>query len=248
MALRWLVLFAATALPSAAAAEGEWDYTATFYGWFPGVSTLVETPVGAVEAEVGFDEILETLDFAFLGAIEARKGKWSLIADLQYFDVGAAAETPVAAQFSEATIDSRMVLLGAYATYAMVDRPGLRFDVGAGLRYADATIDTQLVGQGATADRSFSSDASWVDGVIAARMNLQLDDRWRAIAFADVGGFGIGDSSDLTWQVAAGVGYRLSEKWSAIGGYRHLTIERNFHGSDISVDVSGPFLGFQSSF
>jgi len=248
MARRWLVLLAATALPSAAAAEGEWDYTATFYGWFPGVSTRVETPVGAVESEVGFEDILESLDIAFFGAFEARNGKWSLSADLQYIDVGKTAEAPTGVLFSDAEIDSKLVVLGAYATYAVVDRPDLRFDLGAGLRHTHATIETRLVGQGATADRSFSNDASWVDGVIAARMNLRLDDRWRAIAFADVGGFGIGESSDLTWQVAAGVGYRLSEKWSAIGGYRHLTIERSFHGSDISVDVSGPFLGFQASF
>jgi opacity protein-like surface antigen len=246
MSLKWIIPL--VAMPGAAAAQGTWDYTATFYGWFPGVASAVETPLGTVESEIDFQQILETLDIAFLGALEARRGRLSLIGDLQYFDIGVQAETPRGTLFSDAEVDSELIVLGAYAAYAVIDRPDLRFDVGAGLRYADATFETHLDGQGAIADRTFSSDAGWVDGVIAARINRRFNDRWAGWAFADIGGFGLGESSDLTWQVAAGVGYRINETWTAVGGYRHLAIERGFDDVDISVDVSGPFLGFQMSF
>ncbi|MEL6828604.1 MAG: hypothetical protein AAFO63_00565, partial [Pseudomonadota bacterium] len=86
MSLKRILLLAAVALPGPAAAESDWEYTSTLYGWFPGVTTTVETPVGEIEAEVDFDEVLETLDLAFLGALEARKGKLSLIGDFQFFD------------------------------------------------------------------------------------------------------------------------------------------------------------------
>lgn len=251
MLTRWIPLFAAIAAlasPVSAVAEDKWDYTATLYGWFPGVSTTVETPVGTVESEVGFDEILETLDIAFLGALEARKGRVSLIGDLQYFDVGVEAEAPRGVPFREAEVDSKMALISAYATYALFDSDNVRFDVGAGLRYVDASIETHLIGQGTNPNASFSRDGGWTDALIVARARRQFNDRWHGVAYADVGGFGIGDSSDLTWQAFAGGGYRFSETWSAVGGYRHLSIERAFDNFDVKTEVSGPFLGFQVSF
>ena len=250
MLMRWIQLLAAMAVATSGstAAESEWDYTATLYGWFPGVSTSLETPMGEVESEVGFDEILETIDVAFLGAVEARNGRFSLIGDLQYFDVGVEAEPPTGMLFSEADVDSQMVLVSAYATYALVDEPDLRFDVGVGLRYVDATIDTHLLGVAPTPDTSFTRDGGWTDALIAARISKQFNERWYGVAYADVGGFGVGDSSDLTWQAFVGAGYRFNETWSAVGGYRHMTIERAFGNFNVTADVSGPFLGFQVSF
>ncbi len=251
MSMRWIPLLAAVATlaaPGSAAAQSEWEHTATLYGWFPGVSTTVETPIGEVESEVGFDEIFDTLDIAFLGALEARNGRFSLVGDLQYFDVGVEAEPPAGVLFSDAEVDSQMVLVSAYATYAVVDTANARFDVGAGVRYVDATIETHLIGQGTTPDATFSRDGGWTDVLVAARVSGQFSDRWSGVAYADVGGFGIGDSSDLTWQAFAGAGYQFNETWSAVGGYRHLSIERAFGAFDVTADVSGPFLGFQASF
>lgn len=243
-----LLLTLAGAIPNLAAAESEWDYTTTLYGWFPGVSTTVETPVGEVESEVDFSDILETLNFAFLGAFEARKGRLALIADLHYFDIATEAETPTGTLYSDAEIESQMVIFSAYATYAVVDKPGLRFDLGVGARYLDATIDTHLEGQGEIEDESFSSDAGWADALVVARWRRTFSDQWYGVAYADVGGFGIGDSSELTWQIAAAAGYQLNEKWSMVGGFRNLTIERETERFEATSDISGPFLGFQASF
>ncbi len=251
MSIRWipfLAAVAALATPSTVSAQSEWDYTATLYGWFPGVSTTVETPVGEVESEVEFDQIFDTLDIAFLGALEARNGRFSLVGDLQYFDVGVEAEPPAGVLFGDAEVDSQMVLASAYATYAVIDNADLRFDIGAGVRYVDATIEAKLVGAGTTPDTTFSRDGSWADVLVAARVSRPFNDRWYGVAYADVGGFGIGDSSELTWQAFAGAGYQVNETWSAVGGYRHLTIERPFGAFDVTADVSGPLLGFQARF
>jgi hypothetical protein len=252
MSAKWIAVLAALAASGAvaqtAAAESDWEYITTAYGWFPGVSTTVETPVGEVEAEVDFDEVLETLDIAFLGAFEARKGRLSLIGDLQYFDISAESATPIGVVFSDAEVDSQMVLFSAYATYAITDSDDLRVDVGGGVRVTDATIKTRLRRQDASPDLLVEADSSWADVLIAARVNRRFNEKWYGVAYADAGGFGIGDSSDLTWQVSAGLGYRFNDNWSAVGGYRHLTIDREFGRSDITVDVSGPFFGVQARF
>ncbi|MEL7447112.1 MAG: hypothetical protein AAGK02_15095, partial [Pseudomonadota bacterium] len=134
MSLERIILLAAAAMPGTAAADSDWEYTAKLYGWFPGVTTTVETPIGEVEAEVDFDEVLETLDIAFLGAFEARKGRLALIGDLQFFDVSAETERAPGA-FTRAEIDSQLVIFSVYGTYALVDSDDFRFDVGGGLRF-----------------------------------------------------------------------------------------------------------------
>ncbi|ESQ75147.1 hypothetical protein [Asticcacaulis sp. AC402] len=250
MSLNWVPTLAAIALimPGAAAAQSQWDYTATLYGWFPGVSSEIVTPVGVVEGEAEFEEILETLDIAFLGAFEARKDRLSLIGDVQYFDIGVETEPPVGLPYSEAEIDSKLALASAYATYAVVDTEDLRLDVGGGLRYLDLSIDTHLAGQGSTPDATFNNEGGWADVLVAARITKAFNDNWYGVAYADVGGFGLGDSSDLTWQVAGSLGYRFDDRWSMIGGYRHMSIERVFGNADVKSEVSGPFLGLQAKF
>ncbi|MEL6362522.1 MAG: hypothetical protein AAFR21_15700 [Pseudomonadota bacterium] len=236
------------ALSGPAAAEDNWDFTTTAYGWFAGLSGTVETPIGDVETEVDFGDILESLDIAFLGAFDARKNRLSLIADVQYFDLSSDVDVPTGALFSGGEADSQTVLLSAYAAYALVDNDDMRFELGGGLRYTYADIDVDLVGQEPVADQSVSVDGDYVDLLIAARLTRNFTDRLYGVAFADVGGFGIEDSSDLTWQAAGVVGYRFNEKWSVLGGYRHLSIHREFGPTDTTTEVSGPFLGFQASF
>lgn len=246
MSLKPLVLIAAIAFPAPALAQ-DWDYTATLYGWFPGVTTALETPQGELESEVDFEEILETLDIAALGAFEARNGRLSLIGDLQFFDISAEEEAPFGTLFSRAEVDSRITLVSAYATYAVVDQPNMRVDIGGGLRYYDASIDTFLEGAAAP-DTLYSDDGSWMDVLVAARVNRSFGQHWYGVAYADVGGFGIGDSSDLSWQAFVGAGYRFNQTWSVVGGYRHLSIDRAFERTDITSEISGALLGVQASF
>lgn len=247
MSFKRILLLAAVAMPGTAAAESDWEYTATLYGWFPGVTTTVETPVGEIEAEVDFDEVLETLDLAFLGAFEARKDRLSLIGDLQFFDVSAETErTP--GDFTRAEVDSQLLIFSGYATYALVDSDDLRFDVGGGLRYNGTSVEAQLVEEGGTSGPSFEDDGGWTDLLLAARIHRQFNDKWYGTGFADIGGFGIGDSSEITWQVSAGVGYAFNDTWSMAGGYRYYSVE---HGDDpvtTTIEVSGPFLGVQIAF
>lgn len=253
MAMKWAPLLAAMAVmaaPGSAAAESDWDYTATVYGWFAGVTTTLDTPVGVVTSEIDFDEVWQDLDIGFLGALEARKGRVSLVGDLQYFDFTIESEPPPRGPFRDAETDLKMSFVSAYATYALVDNANLRFDVGGGLRLVDVSIETDLIGQGSAPNVSVGRDKSWVDGIIAARVNRKFGDRWYGLAYADVGGFGIGDSSDLTWQAFGGGGYRLNETWSVMGGYRHFVIERALTAadSDFEYELSGPVLGLQAKF
>jgi hypothetical protein len=67
------------------AADG-WEYSGTLYLWAAGINA--KTPDGA-EIDVDFDTLLDNLDVAFMGATEARRGPWWVVADALYLSVGA---------------------------------------------------------------------------------------------------------------------------------------------------------------
>jgi len=244
MTVTRIALAALITLPLPAVAQEDWQFTGTFYGWLPGINTAIETPLGEVEAEVEFSDILDNLDFAFLAAVETRKGRLALVGDLQYFDLGAEA-SPGTAAINSVDIDSQVTILGGYALYDVSDSAETRIELGGGLRFYDAQFDTVVSG---TTPLTLSDDGNWADAVLSARVTQTFNEDWFGVAYVDVGGFGLGDSSDLTWQAYVAAGYRLNESWSAVAGYRHLMFERDFDGRTITSDVGGPVIGFQRKF
>ena len=244
MTVMRIALASLITLPLPAVAQKDWQFTGTLYGWLPGINTAIETPLGEVKAEVEFSDILDKLDFAFLAAIEARKGRLTLVGDLQYFDLGAEA-SPGTAAINSVDIDSQVTVLGGYALYSVSDSPDTRVELGGGLRFYDAKFDTVVTG---STPLSFSDDGNWADAVLSARVTQAFNEDWFGVAYLDVGGFGLGDSSDLTVQTYVAAGYRLNDTWSAVAGYRHLMFERDFDGRTVTSNVGGPVIGFQKKF
>jgi opacity protein-like surface antigen len=236
------------ALPVPSFAQDKWEYTASVYGWFSGLKSTVATPRGDLETDLDFSDVWDSLDMAFFGAFEARNGRWSLINDLVYADLSSDVETPFGVLFSKGEVETRMTLWSAYATYAVLDEPGMRFDLGGGFRYNDINLKTRLIGVGSTPSETTSSSQGWFDPLIGARARTDFADNWFATANADIGGFGFNGASDLTWQAYAGIGYRFNDRWAAQFGYRYLSIQREFSGQDVTLDISGPILGVQVSF
>ncbi|MEO1700570.1 MAG: hypothetical protein AAFR71_00845 [Pseudomonadota bacterium] len=231
-----------------ALAADDWDFNATFYGWLPGLGTTVETPVGQLETALDFRDIFENLDIAAFSALEARKGRIAFVGDVIFTDLGAGVETPFGAAFSKGEVDSQTLLISGYAMFALVEQSNFRIEAGGGLRYNAVNVEARLDGTGGVSDVSVRRNEGWFDPIIAARAKMDFSEKWFGSIFADVGGFGIGDAADLTWQAFAGGGYRINDTWSVVGGYRHLEIDRDFTGVDISLQISGPVVGVQAAF
>jgi len=243
-----LVLCAAV-LPGEARAQAEgWRQSLSIYGWFTGVESRVATPLGTLETELSFGDVWEDLDAALFATYSARSGPWGLVLDLNYSAVTSVEETPFGVAFEEGRVESRLTVASALATYAAVDDGRARVELAGGLRAYRLELDTRLLGAGNVRDRSFSSSESWVDPLVGVRARAELGGPWYADAVADVGGFGLGEASDLSWQVYAGLGYRLNERWSMIGGYRHLSIETEIDGADVELSLSGLLAGATFSF
>jgi hypothetical protein len=78
----------------AAAQDSGWQFALSPYAWVPGIGTSVETAWGTVEVDKSGRDVLSKLDLAFMGAFEARQGRWGLNADLFYANLSQSRLTP----------------------------------------------------------------------------------------------------------------------------------------------------------
>jgi hypothetical protein len=228
---------------SATAQEADWRYKATFYGWFPGLAASVDTRFGTVDADVSAADALENLDMAFMGTFGAQNGRWGFAADLLYTDISATQPTPFAL-YGDATVKQTLTALSGYVLYRVTQDPAFVLDLGGGFRTFDLDIDVSL-SDGLAKAASDSISRSWTDPVIAARMNVPVNEKWFIEGFADWGGTGSGDE---TWQIYGGVGYRISEDWSTQVGYRTMNISKDVDDREVSADMSGALIAFSYSF
>lgn len=227
------------------AQESNWEYSATMYGWLTSLSSTVGTPIGNVKTDADFSDVLDSLDMAFMGTFEARNNRWSLIGDLIYSDLSSKNGTP-GPVFTSAEVETSMTLLSGYAAYSVLESADAKVDIAGGLRWYDVDIGVGLTGGPVPGNSSLGD--SWVDPVVAARLTVPLSENWFAMGLIDVGGFGIGEASDLSWQVLASFGYNFSDTWSARFGYRYLSIEKEFGGSDVNLELYGPIIGITARF
>lgn len=234
---------ASVLLASAASAQDmDWKYSLTAYLWTTKTSVTAETPKGeTIDAELSFSDALQDLEFAFMGAFEARKGKLSLFTDGMYFRLSPTNSTPGPITDS-VTVRTQMTVISGYAAYRIHDEPSIAVDLAGGFRWASLDSDVSTTGPLTT---EFSSNDDWIEPVIGVRLSTQISEKVSATLFADYGGFS-GDSS--TWQTAVSVGYALNDRWTLRGGYRYMEFDREIDGRDFSMDQSGLLLGATYNF
>jgi hypothetical protein len=230
--------------PAAAQTSG-WSFAVSPYAWVPGITATVDTAWGTVEVDKSSSDVLSKLDAAFMGVVEARNGRWGLIALLFYADLSQSQATPLGLLFSQARIETEAKALSAYAAYRIHEDERVSIDLMAGLRVNSLDIDLSL-SPGVLPGQSFGIGETWVDPLIGGRVRFAITDHWFATAFADVGGVDVG--SDLTWQVFASLGYQFDDRWSVQGGWRYVGIDKEIDGRDVENDFSGPLLGFTVRF
>jgi hypothetical protein len=255
------LLAVAAVLPASVSAQsGEpWRFQASLFGWFPDLAgrTRFAEAAGRGDFEVGIGDILENLEFTFQGNVDARKGRFGVLADVVYMSIGKTTantrggsiggiQIPVdAATGTEFDMKSWIWTVAGY--YRAIEGRGLSVDVFGGVRYTDIaqTLDWTVSGNlGAIpapgrSGRGASSVTHW-DAIIGARGRspLTADDTWFLPWYIDIGT----GESDFTWQAMAGVGYAF--KWGeAVAGWRYLAYDMPNGSRLADIDFSGPMVG-----
>lgn len=229
----------------AAAQDDPWTFQASLYGWVPGLSATVGTPFGDLESDLSGGDALSNLDMAFMGTIEARKGKWGFIGDVLDVELSNDTDAPFGARFSGSTLDTSTAAFSGYAVYRTYESEEVILDAGAGFRAFDLGIDLRLDSADSRPDYEDDASTSWAVPLVAARMIVPFNDSWFATAFADGG---MTSSDTTTWQVFASVGYRFNERWSTQAGWRYMEVQKEVGDLDVSLGLSGPLIGISARF
>ena len=112
-----------------------WEFTLTPYGWLTGLDGTVGAK--GITADVDapfFNDILDNIKMAAALNFEARNGKWGIIVDGFYADLGADGAPPGPA-YKSASVDLKQFIGQAEIAYRIYDSPKGFVDVFAGARY-----------------------------------------------------------------------------------------------------------------
>jgi hypothetical protein len=245
-----------SAMPAGAADSSdanEWQFDADIYLWTPSLGGDLKSG-GSVD--IGFSQILEDLQFTFMGGFGASKGKWTLKTDVIYMDLdqknNGQVNLPLGPGPGNATLatSSNVSMTSWIVTptvrYNLVDSERVSFNVLAGARYLylESKIKAQVVGPLMTRSGVISGSGDVWDGIVGGNGQVKLAPNWYLPYYADIGT----GQSDLTWQGFAGIGYQF-EHVGAVAGYRYLTW--NFKNSTNvfeNLTVKGPMFGVQFKF
>jgi hypothetical protein len=252
--------------PLAAVAQDGDDplrWRATIYGWLPSVSGATKIPDRGGGGDIGVDvgDILDALDFVFMGQLEARVGRWGGFADYIYIDLsdsktrvrsfsisgpGGLTRIPASADLTaDLALDGSALTLAG--TYRMIERDGFELlslagarslDIDASVRW-DATGNVGSLPPLARAGRA-AAEPRYTDVIVGVRGRMTLGETsWYLPYYLDLG---TGDS-DRTWQFVIGIGYRFSAGELTLA---HRVLEYEFAPESPLVELgfSGLALGF----
>jgi hypothetical protein len=239
------VLFGAAGHLALAASSGAgapptsstWQFEATPYLWFAGLSGDVGIgKLGTGGVEASFSDIVSSLHFAAMGAFEGHVDRWGFLLDAIYFDVSGSHATPNGL-FGDGDASIKQQLYTGLATYRVL--PGdVAVDVFAGPRYANLSADLTLSG-GALPARSGSHTVDWWDAVGGARVVWSAPSNWTVTGVLDVGGGG----SKFTWEALVGAGYRFNKVVAVKFGYRYISVDYDSGGFLYDMGTAGPYAG-----
>jgi opacity protein-like surface antigen len=220
--------------------DDPWDVDAWYDAWIVQLSVRVQEPSLGVDQHIflGTDDIVSNLDWMIPFAADLRYKRFGFMPDILGLKLSGSNQTP-GPLFDDVAVGLKMWVVNLAGYYRLVDQPDFSLDLIGGARYLYVNTDLAFtggpVGNSRGNLRANSTSTIW-NGIVGARVRQDLSDRFFYSIYGDVGA---GDS-DLTWQLLGSLGYRVSENFSALLGYRYLHFDEEEGGASIGVTGSGP--------
>ncbi len=237
---------AASGLPTRAmAADGDgWTFNGGPYVWGAGIRGHVgHSSTGTQFIKSDFADIARTVEMSAMLMGEARRGPYSVLADLMYIDTDTRNRLPADAPASKLEVESKTASGFLGGGYTVLGDESRRLDVAGGVRvwYSGTTI--RLHG-GPAGGSSGSDNATWADAMAGLRGHYAVNDRFWLSSWGMVG---TGQSRE-DWDLAALAGWEFSPGFSAVLGYRAMGVDYRHDGFVYDIVQKGPLLGISGRF
>ena len=182
----WLIPLAGMGLPASALAgvpdaavdiapppsASGWEFRVEPYGWLTGLDGKTGVGPFVTELSPSFADIFDYLDMAAALQFEARNGRWGILADGFYADLGGSGSTP-GRVYDHVDLEMKQFIGELSVSYRVYECPQGFVDVYGGFRYNNLSMDFEAVLDPAGI-ASLSTDAS-------SRIVDGLEDRAEAI-------------------------------------------------------------------
>ncbi len=240
--------------------EGELWATITPYFWLPAMKGQLGVGSALVDVDLSLSDtwdLLSDLKGAAMVHLEIGRGSRGLIVDTLLTEFASSETLPSGALGSAETSMTFLEGLGFRRIYSQ-ERcgqfvRGVNWDMLYGVRYYQVGMELEVVppaGPNTVVERT----ENWVDLVLGTRTSMKLANGGTAFARADFGGFGLGSSSDLAWNLHLGLENRLRRhpNTSSVIGYKILDIKQSKGaGADaflFDMTLQGPFAALMFRF
>ncbi|WP_428423423.1 hypothetical protein [Pararhizobium sp.] len=220
-------------------ADPGWHFSASPYLWAAGVDgTVGQFGLPPASLDSKFSNIINELDFAFMGMVEGRNDRFSIFSDVIYTKISMSDASPKGILTQNIGVTSQTFTGFFGGGYSVLANGRDHLDVIAGARVWYASTELSLQG-GPLNGISRTDSATWVNAVAGVRGTYFLSD---ALYLTGWGNVGAGQAK-LDWDVAAAVGYQIKDSLSAVAGYRALGVNYSHDGFVFDVVQQGPILG-----
>lgn len=239
------------------AADDDWQFRASVYGYFPSIGGETHFPAGGSEIDIAAEDLLENAKFVGMASFEAQRERFGAFVDVVHMNIGdsvsdstnlgAGAIALPPGITADASLDIKARVVTAAANYRAVSTSQSTFDVFAGARLLDAkgelgwsfNVDLSPFGGPPQRGVAEASDDK-LDAIVGVkgRYEFGAERRWFVPYYLDAGA---GDS-DVTWQAAVGIGY-ATRRGEIFAAYRHLDYDLGDDGAIASLDFDGPAVG-----
>jgi hypothetical protein len=234
----------------------KWRIEAAPYIWVAGtdVSTRLGAHVPVVNANGSVSsDISSSMNAGVMGTFEARRDRWGVLLDLWRVTASNGSRPVIGGLLGNARLKTTQAAAEFAGAYRVWDHQTTPVDAVAGVRYsylkADISLSPSLV---LPAGARFTESVDWPDVFVGLRVAHALTDKWRLVAYADIGA-GVTKKS---WQALVGANYAVSENMSAKFGYRlfNMDFEKSYSFSQVRADfrlsmkTSGVYAGLGYEF
>ncbi len=217
----------------------EWEIQFSPYFWLAGLHGRGGVFGRTADVDMSFGDVFGSLKFALMGVLQARKGRFVSLTDMEYVSIREDRATPgpffssVDAGFKTFIFDQEV----GYRLYDDSDR-GASVDVLGGIRVWHVGTDLDF-GAGILPAQQIQDSRTWVDGILELRGKAAVSEKVFVTGKFDLGGGG----SNFTWQFFGGAGYNIKPNIALIGGYRVLDVNYNKDNFIYDMNQRGPIIG-----
>jgi hypothetical protein len=208
----------------------DWSFSFAPYLWMVGLNGTIGAKGRTADVDISFGDIWDNLDFAFQGHAEIMyRSKYGFIVDGTYLKL--ATKSVKGPLNIKTTLKLNMwEFVGVYRVYNQPSgfknskgqsKPSFSADLLGGGRYMNVDTKINFGGTGPIGvSNQVAADQGWFDFLVGTRIKWQATNRLFFRATTDIGGFGLGFSSDLAWNLMGFVGVDITDWMQLMVGYK----------------------------